>query len=247
MNPYLEQDDVWHDFHERFIPAAAARIEQQVGSEYIVKIDEHMYIHEQSAEQRRLLGRSDVYIAQRETSVAVASQAAAIAAPAMVELPAVDVERQSFIELRDRRSRRLVTVVEVLSPSNKAPGPDRDQYLAKRARALATAAHFVEIDLLRAWGRMPMIDAPPCDYCVLVSRTEERPKAGVWPVQLRQPLPTIPVPLRPGDRDISLDLQALLHDVYDAAGYGKYVYDDPPHPPLREDDATWAEQVWQGA
>jgi hypothetical protein len=24
MDPYLEQEVVWHDFHERFIPAAAS-------------------------------------------------------------------------------------------------------------------------------------------------------------------------------------------------------------------------------
>jgi hypothetical protein len=64
MNPYLEQDDVWHDFHERFIPAAAADLEEQVGPEYIVKIDQHRYIHEQD-EPRRFLGRPDLYVAEQ--------------------------------------------------------------------------------------------------------------------------------------------------------------------------------------
>ena len=53
MNPYLEQEDAWHDFHERFMPLAAERIAAQVDPRYIVKIDEHVYIHELSAEQRR--------------------------------------------------------------------------------------------------------------------------------------------------------------------------------------------------
>jgi Protein of unknown function (DUF4058) len=30
MDPYLEQDVIWHDFHERFLPAAAAQISAQV-------------------------------------------------------------------------------------------------------------------------------------------------------------------------------------------------------------------------
>jgi hypothetical protein len=242
MNPYFEQDDVWHDFHERFIPAAAAMIEEQVGPEYIVKIDEQMYIHEPWAEERRLHGRSDVSVAEvRETSPA---ESATIAAPAVVELPVVDVERHSFLEIRDRRSRRLITVIEVLSPSNKAPGPDREQYLAKRGRTFASSAHLVEIDLLRGHGRMPMTDAPDCDYCILVSRAAERPRAGVWPLQLRDPLPTIPIPLQPGDADVQLDLQRLLQRVYDAAGYAKYIYDESPQPPLSPEDAAWAaEQI----
>ncbi len=239
MNPYLEQDDVWHDFHERLITTTAAAIEEQVGLEYIVKIDEHMYIHEQSADERRFHGRSDVSITEAQPHAATA-RTAAIVAPAVVELPAVEVERHSFIEIRDRRSRKLVTVVEVLSPSNKAPGPDRNQYLAKRGRTLASSAHFVEIDLLHSQGRMPMIDAPPCDYCILVSRAETRPQAGVWPVQLHEPLPTIPIPLRSGDADVRLDLQSLVHRVYDSAGYAKYIYDEAPHPPLSADQVVWA-------
>ena len=60
MNPYLEQDDVSHDFHERFLPAAAEVIGAQVQPDYIVKIDEHVYIHELAVESRRLLGRADL-------------------------------------------------------------------------------------------------------------------------------------------------------------------------------------------
>ena len=44
MNPYLEQEDAWHDFHERFLPLVAERIAAQVDPRYIVKIDEHIYI-----------------------------------------------------------------------------------------------------------------------------------------------------------------------------------------------------------
>ena len=43
MNPFLEQDDVWHDFHEKIIPMIAERLVVQVRPEYIVKIDEHIY------------------------------------------------------------------------------------------------------------------------------------------------------------------------------------------------------------
>ena len=61
----------------------------------------------------------------------------------------MDRERLSYVEIRDRRDRELVTVVELLSPANKHPGPDREQYLAKRMELLNGPVHLVEIDLLR--------------------------------------------------------------------------------------------------
>jgi hypothetical protein len=48
MNPYLEQEEAWHDFHERFMPVAAEALEAQVGPNSIVKIDEQVYVHELS-------------------------------------------------------------------------------------------------------------------------------------------------------------------------------------------------------
>ena len=72
-----------------------------------------------------------------------------LAAPARVRLPAVDFERLSFVEIRDRKNRQLVTAIELLSFSNKYAGPDREQYLGKRGQILNSPAHFVEVDLLR--------------------------------------------------------------------------------------------------
>jgi len=92
-------------------------------------------------------------------------------------------------------------------------------------------------------GRMPFA-APmlACDYYALVSRMEKRPRADFWPIRLREPLPLIPVPLRPPDADAQLDLQAVLHHIYDAARYGQYIYEEAPQPALRAADETWAQQ-----
>lgn len=242
MNPFIEQDDAWHDFHERFLPVAAERIAPQVLPAYIVKIDEHVYIHENPHEPRRLLGRADLAVTPTGQAAPAHAPAGVIAAPAQVQLPAVDVERLAFLEIRDRRSRELITVIELLSPSNKRPGPDRDQYLTKRGQILASPAHLVEIDLLRGGAPMPADDRTDCDYAVLVSRSEERPHAGFWPIGLRDRLPVIPVPLRAGDPAARLDLQEVLDHIHDTGGYAYYIYDGAPDPPLRSDDAVWARQ-----
>jgi hypothetical protein len=244
MNPYLEQEDAWHDFHERFIPHAADVIGAQIVPNYIAKIDEHVYIHELTADQRMFVGRADVAVARTGASAAALQpRDAAGPAPVYAQIPpAVDVERSSFLELRDRQSRELITVIELLSPSNKRIGPDREQYIAKRRQLLASGVHLVEIDLLRGGTRMPMEDLPQCDYYAMVSRAEERPKVGVWPVRLRDPLPKIPIPLRGDNPPANLDLQAALHHIYDAAGYQYYVYQGRPNPLLHPDDAAWAAQ-----
>ena len=246
MNPYLEQDDAWHDFHDHFLPALADAISGQVDSHYVVKIDEHVFIHEAPNESRTVLGRADVLVATgRPAAETQAVAPTAIAAPEQIALPAPDVERLSYLEIRDRRDRKLVTVIELLSPSNKYSGTDREQYLHKRGQLLASRTHLVEIDLLRGGPRMPFGRAlPECEYYVMVSRVELRPhQADLWPIRLRDPLPTIPIPLRDSDPDVRVDLQAVLHRVYDAARYGNYIYEGAPYPALGAADADWARQV----
>jgi hypothetical protein len=248
MNPFLEQPDSWHSFHESFCPAILEAIVPQIRPKYIAKIDEFVYLHELSAEERRLVGRGDVTVSQRndrDSSVLVAPTVAA-SVFGSVRL-AVDEERLSFIRVLDRETREVVTVIELLSPSNKDSGEDRSQYLGKRERVLESPAHLVELDLLRGGRRPPIDDQPECDYCVMVSRAEMRPRVELWPFSLRDPLPRIPVPLRSPDPDAVLDLQAILNRVYDAAGYEDYIYSGTPKPPLSPNDQQWAMELLTAA
>jgi len=241
MNPYLEQDDVWQGFHAKFLAALGERLVPQVRPDYIVELEEHIYVHELPAEPRRLLGRADMSLAEAPDEAGPERAGIAAAeAPALVRLVARDVERVPYLEIRDRRHRELVTVIELLRPSNKRPGPDRESYLAKRDEVLVSPADLVEIDLLRGGRPMPLENRPDCHYSVLISRAEDRPGAGFWPIGLRDRLPEIPVPLRPADPAAKVDLQEILQRVYDAWGYEDYIYDGHPDPPLGPDDAAWA-------
>ena len=247
MNPYLEQDDAWHDFHERFLPALADRLIAQVRPNYIVKIDEHVYVHEVPEGSRRLVGRGDLSVDFAPDPPAWRPALGVLEAPVRVETPIQDVERLAFLEVRTRQGRELVTVVELLSPSNKRSGTDREQYLAKREALLRSRAHLVEIDLLRGGRPLPAIGRPDCAYSVLVSRVEGRSGADFWPIGLRDRLPTISVPLRDPDGDAVLELQESLHRVYDASGYEDYIYGGSPDPPLSAADADWARAIVRGA
>src|SRR2546423_411125 len=93
MNPYVERASVWHDFHERWIPSAAEVIGAQVLPRYFVRIDEHMYIHELSSEERHFFGRGDLLVpALTESKAAISAGASVIESPAEVRVPAVDSE-----------------------------------------------------------------------------------------------------------------------------------------------------------
>jgi hypothetical protein len=172
--------------------------------------------------------------------VAVAPLRLATAMPAAV--PHVTVE------IRDAAERRLVTAIEVLSPTNKR-GDGRAEYLAKRRRILLSTAHLIEIDLLRQGQRVPMVQPlPSAPYFVLVGRAESRPIMDVWPVPLASPLPPVPVPLLPGDADAPLDLQRALTTIYDLLGYDLAVnYTGPPEVPLAAEDGAWADALLRAA
>jgi len=60
---------------------------------------------------------------------------------------------------------------------------------------------------------------------------------------LRDRLPVIPIPVRAPDSDAQLDLQAVLHQVYDDGGYADYIYEGAPKPRLTDEDADWARQL----
>jgi hypothetical protein len=253
MNPYLEQPAAWKDFHTRFIPAAATIIGRQVRPRYFVKIEEHLYIHEPAAADRFPLGRPEVSVHTHPGTPTVGPTDGSVAVgPARVGMPAPVVEETvPFLEVIDRDNREVVAVVELLSPANKETGPNRDQYRAKMQRLLASRTAVVEIDLLRGGPRMPWDRLPACDYYAVVSRPDARaadpPQADIWPVGLRDPLPRVPVPLRPGEPEAVLDLQPLLHQLYDDADYGLYIYASPPEPRLRPDDAAWALEILAAA
>jgi hypothetical protein len=166
-----------------------------------------------------------------------------VQAPAYGLIPqAVEIEKQAYIEIVDRERATVVTVIEILSPTNKYAGEDREQYLAKRRAVLHSRVHLVEIDLLRGGPRMPIEELAECDYdyCAIVSRSYERPKVGVWPWRLRDPIPPIPVPVNEGDDDAQLDLKPLIDSVHDELGFADYIYEGSPEPRLAADDLKWA-------
>jgi hypothetical protein len=152
------------------------------------------------------------------------------------------------VEIRDPADRRLVTAIEILSPSNKR-ADGGDEYAVKRQELLAGPAHLVEIDLLRIGERLPVDrPLPSVPYFVFVCRANQRPRVEIWPIPLAGPLPTVPIPLDPEDPDVPLDLQSVLTGLHDVMGYDLSVdYTRSPPAPLTADQAAWIDQQLRAA
>ncbi len=151
--------------------------------------------------------------------------------------------RKTFVEIREAGVEdKLVTCIEVLSPSNKRPGTQGwELYQRKRQGLLLGAANLVELDLLRGGKRLPMIDHwPPSPYTLLVAHKTFAPACRVWPGHFLHPLPPIPVPLLKPDSDISLHIQPMIESIHVHFRYVRNIdYSKALTPPLSTEELTW--------
>ncbi|MGA7937228.1 MAG: DUF4058 family protein [Kovacikia sp.] len=239
MNPYLENPELWSEFHSRMIVAIADALDDLLSRDYRVAVEKRVYLSQD--DESLLIGIPDVAVtASQPTTSSSAILATAVAEPLSVELPAFEEVQERYLEIREGGTGTVITTIELLSPKNKRSGEGRNAYLQKRQQTLGTATHWVEIDLL--WGRepMPMLGAVGSVYRILVSRSQERPKAQLYAFSLRQPLPPLPIPLRLGETEPVLELQPLLNRVYDKARFELAIdYQQSPIPKLSSDELAW--------
>ena len=245
MDPYLEMPPFWGDFAPKLLGAISYALLPQLLPRYDVRIEEYLFVTREEVRLHRV--KPDVTISVGEAWKAAGEAAVAVAEPTMVELDYPDFEprTQRHMRLIHRPTGRVVTVMELLSPINKAPGENGlEAYLEKRAEFLASRCHLIEFDLLRDGERLPMAGPlPRGDYYVYLGRAGRRPRGQIiaWP--LRSPLPTIPVPLLPGDPEVTLDLQAAFRAAYEPSLYDRRLpYEQPLLPPLRPEDESWVRQ-----
>jgi hypothetical protein len=183
----------------------------------------------------------------RPKYLALTNQRVVVTAPDPIELPPASFGfplpiAQRFVEIRDRETRSLVTVIEVLIPTNKR-GEGMEMFRKIRQEFLQGKSNFVEVDLLRVGERFPVPGTmPSASYFVFLSRADRRPRVEIWAIALDQPLPQVPVPLLAGDADVFLDLQLALNSVYDLFAYDQAANHSGNAPlPLAADQLAWAE------
>ncbi|XHX79481.1 MAG: DUF4058 family protein [Stenomitos frigidus ULC029] len=238
MNPYLETPELWSEFHSRMIVAIADGLDDLLSRAYRVAVEKRVYLSQD--EETVLIGIPDVAVTTAKPAISASTMRTAVAEPLTVELPASAEVQERYLEIREGGTGIVITTIELLSPKNKRSGEGRNAYLQKRQQTLSTTTHWVEIDLLRGGESMPMLKAVRSDYRVLVSRSQDRPQAQLYAFSLRQLIPPLPMPLRPGETEPLLELQPLLQRVYDRARFELAIdYRQPPTPKLSHDDWEW--------
>jgi hypothetical protein len=243
MDPYLERPSWWPGIHNRLIAVLADALEPLLPAGYYVSTEERTYISMPGDAVR--VGRPELPLVETTSALPAGRAGAATLDPGVeVLLPAPEPLRENYLEIRSTEEpEALITVIELLSPDDKRPGDGRDQYLEKRGAVLASRTNLLEIDLLRAGHRMPDYgEASSAAYRLLISRGADRPRAVLYPFGIRDPLPPLPVPLRPGEAEPIVDLGLVLAHVYARGRFGQRIdYRRPPVPLLSPDDEGWAD------
>lgn len=256
MDPYLEAPDIFPDFHHEMISGIRERLNTNLRPAYHSMVEERVYISDETDPGRKAI-IPDVTVVQPALAtrgaatngtrggITGALEADLAVAEPVVATTMVDEEiREARVVIYDAAGRQVVTVIEVLSPTNKIVGSrGRANYEAKRLDVLQSPAHLVEIDLLRDGVSIyPGEQIPDHDYLVHVSKRGDRPRGILWPILITQRLPVIAIPLLPRDPDFGLDLADIFRTAYQRGGYDMmFDYTQSPKVPLDSRAAKWAE------
>ncbi len=239
MDPYLE-GDLWTTVHTDLCSEIARQLSPKLRPKYVA-LSTRRVVLAPADENGGVGGHRFPDVGILSSHAPSSAPAAAVAsAPLILSANLPEPIPHISVEIRDVAERRLVTCIEVLSPTNKR-GVGLEEYAAKRFQILSGDAHLVEIDLLRVGVRFPTNEPlPAVPYFVFVSWAGQRQKVQVWPIALAEPLPTVDVPLLEGDAPVKLDLQLALTVIYDIIGYDELVdYTRPPPGVLSPADAAW--------
>lgn len=248
MDPYLEDRTLWPDVHASLITYIREGLQPQIRPKYVARIGERV----QLVSARRSYVPDTLLVRTTREPPPTLSTAETPAADEPQTIAYLDEERRvPYIEIIYRETGDVVTLIKVLSPTNKV-GDGREQYLQKQADLLSSEVNLVEIDLL-GYGKDTVLarnaiitDPPDWRYLVNVSRGQKRNELELYAVPLRERLPRCRIPLRLPDPDAVLDLPAVFTHCYDVGGYDLLIdYSQPPAVPLRDEETAWLNDLLQ--
>lgn len=248
MDPYLEQH--WGDVHQAFITYLRDAVQLLLPADLRARMQERVFI--ELPDEGRHESYPDIRVFEHPPSrpeTARSEGSVAVAEPVLVDL-GVAVQTEGYIEVIDVKSgHRVVTTIEILSPSNKRAGEGQRLYLQKRADMWRGGVNTVEIDLLRGGERPLPVDprrvpaTHRTPYQVWIWRASDPNRIAIYGAPLRERLPAIPLPLRSADADVLVDLQPILGQCYRNGGYDDLDYRAGPNPPFGSGDADWADSL----
>ncbi|MEZ6059398.1 MAG: DUF4058 family protein [Planctomycetaceae bacterium] len=244
MDPYLESK--WREVHARLIVYAANEINQHLPDDLQANIEESLAVYAEGEHARSII--PDIHVAEEpsfRTGTPVESHAgssqATVAAPILLKRPP-HATRHLEITTADGK---VVTAIEFLSPWNKVGSRNREQYTRKQLGYLDAGVNLVEIDLVRQGAYVlaapleEILEDQRTPYMVCVSRGIDPFQVELYRAPLQERLPNIPIPLRPDERDLVLELQPLIDACYRDGRYYRFDYSVPPAARFNESDSAW--------
>jgi len=252
MDPYLESH--WGDVHHSLIQYGRDAIQGILPDDLLARVEERVYLEIDDVRIRSIA--PDSRISEWQTNgigggTAVAEEVAVAEPRVFVVEP--DEVTEGLIEIRERDGGRVVTILEFLSPGNKAGGEGMRQYYQKQTQILQSPTSLVEIDLVRAGQRVLAIPSPMIpkewrnDYLACIRRSWRGSHRELYSIPLRKRLPILPIPLRSHEPPIHLDLQAILEQCYRPGRYDRLNYREGATPALSEADRAWADDLLKAA
>ena len=253
MDPYLEAH--WGDIHQRLVIYASDELQSHLPSDLRARVEERVFVHYEEELLRVIV--PDVRIRERVRSTVsnpISTQVeetgvATVVADHSSDPIEITIESEpvteGYIEIIEKNGGRVVTIIEVVSLANKFAGEGRQKYRKKLAEMKKAGVNIVEIDLLRRgpWVLMPPRDRVPKShrdpYRISVWRSMREDTIQMYQATMQHPLPVIHIPLRPSDKDVPLDLQALIARCYLNGAYDDIDYTEGPDVPLSSADTRW--------
>ncbi len=246
MDPFIESQ-LWEDFHATALPVIRELLLPQLPDGYKAYVQGRIYYSEDAPGVRQPRFQPDVTMTGRPAVSGGRRNDGGLATmPQRATWTELVEHQEAYVELREAATERVVTVLELLSPTNKRRRhKGRRVFLNKRRSILERMANYVEIDLLRGGDAVCAVEPhPEGDYYAIVSRMVARPDVDLYAWSVRDILPAISIPLLPEHGDVTLDLAQTLAVVYDRSGYRNLLrYDVPVEPSLTAAEQTWLESV----
>ena len=225
MDPYIEAFGPWRDFHHSFVIYIRNALQPLLRPKYRARVEERAIADPDGRgfypdvsvvkEPAAAHGTSSVTAAEECDSPVVVRSHVPVPEPHQIFLQIVLPGPEA----------KVVTAIEVLSPSNKARGLARRKYALKQVEILTSDTNLVEIDLLLTGGHVAAVpveevkSAGALDYLVSVSRAADRTQFELYPIPLTQRLPRVAIPLLPGDKDVVFNLQTVFSQTYEDGAY----------------------------
>jgi hypothetical protein len=247
IDPWMQSR--WSDIHTRLISYLCDQLAVTLPDDLVVVAEESIALEApgQGLEGRKL----DVAVSDTEESWRSGERphwqpeispetAQRLADPVLIQ---VDPETARWVEIRST-SGELITVIEILSPSNKTSA-GREKFDRKVAGLIRANVNVAEVDLIRGGisrGKDVSPHWPSSPGQIVVMRALSQGDYEVYPCPLRQPIPAVHLPLREGEADGVMDLQPLIDRCWAMGKYWTLKRSQPPSPPLAEEDLLWARE-----